>query len=93
MDAGHLIGDRVDREGMRFALVIGGIADVDPLAALEDLECCEICLIAHFARAGHPIAKIDIGQPHAARDLDMIEDQIGAQAVLDPIGLVALLSR
>ncbi|MPL88594.1 hypothetical protein SDC9_34620 [bioreactor metagenome] len=88
LDAGDLLGDRVDGERVGLAAVVLGRADVLPAAALVDLERAEIRLVAHLARARHPVAEIDIGQAGAARDVDMIEDQEGAEAVLVPVRVV-----
>jgi manganese/iron transport system permease protein len=39
----------------------------------------EAALVVHLARAVHPIAEVDVGQPHALGALDVIEDHEGAE--------------
>ena len=66
--------------GCRSAQWLGRIADRLPLAGLVDLQRREAGLVAHLAAAGHPVAKVDVGQPRLTRDGDVVEDDMGAKA-------------
>src|SRR5262249_27757608 len=46
----------------------------------EVLLRLEAVLVAHLARAIDPVAEIDEGKPEAPRELDLIEDHVGAEA-------------
>src|SRR5580658_3708386 len=45
-------------------------------------------LVVHLARAAHPIAKIDVGEAHAARAGDVVEDHQRAERAVARLGLV-----
>jgi hypothetical protein len=80
VDLRHLLGDRVDRQGMGLVGVVGRIAEPLPFAAEIDLQPLELRLVAHLVRAGHPVAEIDVGQPRLPRERHVVHDHVGARA-------------
>ena len=45
-------------------------------------------LVSHLGRTGHPVAEIDVGQARLAGDVDMVEDDLRAEAVARAVGIV-----
>ena len=79
-DAGDLLDDGVDGQRMDVRTVLRRVADGLPDAALVDFKRGETRLVIHLVAARHPIAQIDKGQAGAARQFDMIQDDMRAKA-------------
>ena len=60
---------------------MGERLQVFPVALVVHLKPRELRLIIHLRAARHPIAQVHIRQPKVFRDLDMIENDIGAERV------------
>ena len=73
---------------MKLGPVAGRVAQRAPLPGLVDFQRGKAGLVAHLPAAGHPVAKVDIGQSGLLRDGDVVEDDVGAQRQVGTVGVV-----
>src|SRR4029077_9342505 len=87
----RLRSQKPDLSTIAFRLLASGFWSLfraDPAFGGEMLLRLEAVFVAHLARAIDPIAEIDEGKPEAPRELDLIEDHIGAETARGQIGIV-----
>ena len=78
---------------MRFRAVVIAVFHLLPTPLTEQLQAGEVRLVPHLLRSGHPVAQIDVRKARFARDFDVIQDHIGAKALLGHVGFVKRINH